>query len=175
MSTVKLGLNLSNFSPGAQAIFEKSREAANEHRAVKIDTGDLLAATADSETLSGEVLRGHKVTYGEVLSCRTYHIGEGKANYPFNESDFESNFEREARVALFKTVKNTEEKKGPASTESDLLHTLLGYGHDDFTSYRIIKRLERIPVVILNELKRREEPSDPQAQERPREKFLSKS
>ena len=175
MSTVKLGLNLSNFSPGAQAIIRKSREAANVHRALKIDTADLLAATADSKTLSGEVLRGHKVTYGEVLSCCRFYRGQDKANYSFNEGDFESNFEHEARVALLETVRNTEEKKEPASTESDLLHTLLGYGHDDFTSYRIIKRLELIPGAILRELERREGPSNPQAQERPRERSLSTS
>ncbi|GEM_PF-6968615 len=144
-------MELSSFSPGAQAIIRASREAANAHRAFTIGTEDLLAGAAKSDTTVGEVLREFGVTYGEVLSCCYFSklaVPESKKN--LDETDFPSNFSSEPKRVLAGTLIRASYRDNPVVTEADIIDGLIGCDHTDNTSYKIVQnRLDLDSSVIL--------------------------
>lgn len=144
-------MELSSFSPGAQAIIRASREAANAHRAYSIGTEDLLAGAAKSDTTVGEVLRESGVTYGEVMSCCYFSklpIPESKQH--FDETDFPSNFSSEPKRVLAGTLIRAGYRDNPVVTEADIIDGLIGCDNADNTSYKIVQnRLELDPSIIL--------------------------
>lgn len=89
-------LGMTSFSSTAQNILRNSRGPANTRRAQKIESRDILASVAQSETPTGDVLRKHGITYGEVMSCRGYYPGKGTLDRPFDESNFKGNFTSDA-------------------------------------------------------------------------------
>lgn len=148
-------LELSSFSPSAQEIIRTARKAANVHRTSAIGTEDLLAGAAESDTVVGEVLRESGVTYGQVLSC-CHFPPLSMSKRDLDEIDFPNNFDFQAKGVLARIlINNTNYRKDPLITPTDIIEGLIGSDNSNKASYKTVSRLECDPSIILQTIARR--------------------
>ena len=133
--------NISNFTPNAQGILRGVAEPVNLRRASKAGPEDLLVSIAKSETPQGNALQRYNATYGQILSCCTFHKNDFGRHLVFNENDIPSNFSSEGRTVLTKAAIIAETREKDLVSEDELFEVVAGYNGITNTSSKILDRL----------------------------------
>ena len=141
-SPAHLTISKSSFSSTCWEVLKHAREAANLRRMPVIESEDLLAGLAKSDTKVGRALVRAGATYAEILSCCTFHKCDFFEKRPFSENDVVSNFTSTARNAIAKSLILADIKGTDKVTEAELFEVIAGYNDEKFTSVAILERLE---------------------------------
>ena len=134
--------NISNFTPNAQGILSGVAEPANLRRASKAGPVYLLASIAKSGTPQGNALQKYNATYGQILSCCTFHKNDFGHHLVFDENDIPSNFSSEGRTVLTQAAIIAETREKDLVSEDELFEVVAGYNGITNTSSKILDRLE---------------------------------
>lgn len=132
------------FSPVAWNIVCGSLKPANIRKTNRVDTSDLLASLADSDTKPGNLLKSQGVTFGEVMTCVRYHKQRFGSDLEIDPENVDLIFDSEGKEALNKAMKIASSHDKSQVTEDDLFVSLTGINDlksPNFNSERIIRRI----------------------------------